>query len=82
MEWVLGLDCGLGEGNFEMVIPSHVVVVESHQSLDGFLHGRHLDQGHLPVPGEEAGAERVSNQSHICGAVQKVQDEARLTGRT
>lgn len=37
-----------------MVIAAHVVVVKVHQGLDRFLHRRHLDQGHLAVPGEDA----------------------------
>lgn len=47
------LDGGLWKGNFEMVIPSHVVVVQIDQGLDGFLYWRHLDQSHLTVPDEE-----------------------------
>lgn len=38
-----------------MLVASHVVVVKVDQSLDGLLHGRHLNQRHLPVPGREAG---------------------------
>ena len=53
-----GLDGRLGKGNFQMVISSHVIVVKLHQSLDGFLHRRHLDQGHLTVPEEAAQTNR------------------------
>ncbi len=42
-------DGGLGEGDSEVLVVVQLVVVQSDQSLDGFLHRRQLHQSHLPV---------------------------------
>ena len=44
------LDGALGEGDLEVVVGSHVVVVEIHKPLDGLFHCAHLKQRHLVVP--------------------------------
>lgn len=48
--WVLSLsNGGLGEGDSQVLVASHVVVVQIDQALDGLLHCRHLDQSHFAI---------------------------------
>ena len=53
--WRLGSDGGLGEGNSEVLVVVQLVVVQSDQGLDGFLHRCQLHQRHLPVLPVRAG---------------------------
>ena len=56
-------DGGLGEGDPQVLVASHVVVVEVDQGLDGFLHGGHLQEGHLVVPG--GGSQHVTGSTSL-----------------
>lgn len=47
-----GLDGGFGEGHSQVVVVTHVVVVEVNQTLDGLFHRRHLEQCHFVIPGK------------------------------
>lgn len=44
-----GLDGGFGEGHSQVVVVTHVVVVEVDQTLDGLFHRRHLEQRHFVI---------------------------------
>ena len=48
-----GLDGGFGEGHSQVVVVTHVVVVEVDQTLDGLFHRRHLEQRHFVIPGKK-----------------------------
>lgn len=48
-----GLDGGFGEGHSQVVVVTHVVVVEVNQTLDGLFHRRHLEQRHFVIPGKK-----------------------------
>ncbi|KAK0149146.1 hypothetical protein N1851_010331 [Merluccius polli] len=52
---LLQLDGGLGERHLQVVVGSHIVVVEVHEALDGLLHSRHLEQRHLVVSEDRGG---------------------------
>ena len=48
--WVRFLNGGFGEGDSQVLVASHVVVVKVNQGLDGLFHCWHLNQSHFPIP--------------------------------
>lgn len=48
-----------------MVVLAQVVVVELDERLDGFLHGAHLDQGHLAVLPDKQQQQKAKTMS-VC----------------
>ena len=68
------LDGGLGEGDPKVLAAPHVVVVEVHQRLDGFLHRGHLKKSHLVVPGGGGGVKRCMSSTNRTSTKKWIKD--------